>query len=153
MGVEFEGDTVEDLREQFIKDSLNPKDPNERWMTVKWSDTPSFVAARGQQIETVVFVLREHQIRQSEGKPWVGVRTYITVVVIQPKENRSGFWGKPYSEECGPGPVMCPLEFLEMAPCPDHEFAREWRERVRWFWRQVEQMDREHKRQQNPLNN
>jgi hypothetical protein len=34
----------------------------------------------------------------------------------------------------GPCYYGCPLKYLEMVPCPDSQYAREWREVVKRWW-------------------
>lgn len=46
-----------------------------------------------------------------------------------------GEWGyKDMEESCGPGVSNCPLKYLDMVPCPEGGYAKEWRERVRAYW-------------------
>lgn len=41
-------------------------------------------------------------------------------------------WGyKDMDETVGPCEVTCPLKYLELVPCPEHGYARDWRERVK----------------------
>lgn len=43
-------------------------------------------------------------------------------------------WGyKAMEESMGPCYYSCPLSYLDMVPCPDHEYAVEWREKVRHY--------------------
>lgn len=47
------------------------------------------------------------------------------------KGSTSAWAYKPLEETCGPAETSCPLRLLDMVPCPDSEWARAWRERVR----------------------
>lgn len=58
--------------------------------------------------------------------------TFIVLFLIQ--KFPGGVWGyKDIEESMGPCEVNCPLSYLDMAPEPDGEYGRNWRERVRAF--------------------
>jgi hypothetical protein len=99
-----------------------------------------------------IVVERKCLARTYKGSPWAGVlysaheqvRTaqdgtvttvrYIMIDLLR-YSKRDGCWGyKDMDEECGPCQCGCPLKYLEMVPCPDSEFARNWRGKVREYW-------------------
>lgn len=99
-----------------------------------------------------IVVERKCLAKTYKGFPWAGVlysvheqvRTapdgnvqtfrYIMIDLLR-YSRRDGCWGyKDMSEEMGPYKHGCPLKYLEMVPCPDSEYARNWRERVREYW-------------------
>ena len=42
-----------------------------------------------------------------------------------------GLWHKEMEESVGPYYYGCPPEWLALVPCPDNDWARGWREKVR----------------------
>src|SRR5436190_1058570 len=67
---------------------------------------------------------------------WAVVRppqgeTFIACFLLS---NAGGDWGyKDQCESMGPYQVSCPLKYLDMAPQPEGEFARGWRDKVRAY--------------------
>lgn len=50
-----------------------------------------------------------------------------------PGRERDSEWiYKPIDETMGPCETDCPLSLLDLVPCPDSDYARGWRERVRF---------------------
>ena len=57
--------------------------------------------------------------------------SFIAVYLIQRRGKELS--RKGMSEHMGPFECDCPLELLELVPCPNNEYAREWREKVKAF--------------------
>lgn len=47
------------------------------------------------------------------------------------KDRDEEWFYKPIDETMGPCETDCPISLLDMVPCPDSQYAREWREAVR----------------------
>jgi len=84
-----------------------------------------------------------------KGSPFAGVLYYVRETRIGEKTERfiavdllrysktdfAGCWGyKDMEESMGPCYHGCPLKYLGMVPCPDSQYAREWRETVKRYW-------------------
>lgn len=84
---------------------------------------------RGAAFSGVLYAVKETKAERPDG---VKTSRYIEVDLLRySKTDGPGCWGyKDMTEECGPYHVSCPRSYLGMVPCPDNQFAREWRGRV-----------------------
>ncbi len=65
------------------------------------------------------------------GKP---VAIELWLVTWSPPHADNPQWiYKPLTEDMGPCEYDCPLELLDICPCPDSQYARDWRARVREY--------------------
>jgi hypothetical protein len=82
---------------------------------------------RNNDVLTVKVVHRVYYaaIRPKDGSPGV-----IFVALLR-KDNGYGWGYKDMDETMGPVESSCPIGLLDLVPCPDNEYARRWRERVR----------------------
>ena len=61
---------------------------------------------------------------------WVEDIRLIALDLLR-KDEGMGWGYKDIDETMGPAEKSCPISYLDMVPCPDSKFAREWREVVR----------------------
>lgn len=61
---------------------------------------------------------------------WVEDTRLIALDLLR-KDKGYGWGYKDLTECAGPCETSCPISYLDMVPCPDSEFARNWREGVR----------------------
>jgi hypothetical protein len=62
---------------------------------------------------------------------WVEVMRIIALDLLRSGGPDMGWGYKDIDETMGPVETSCPISYLDMVPCPDSEYARKWRERVR----------------------
>jgi len=61
---------------------------------------------------------------------WIEDMRLIALDLLRKDEGMG--WGYKDMTECaGPVETSCPISYLDMVPCPDSEWARNWRVRVR----------------------
>jgi hypothetical protein len=71
-------------------------------------------------------------IEESRDGEWVEVDRYIGLDLLAKGCRPDEGWGyKDLCESMGPVELSCPISYLDMVPCPDSEYARNWRTRVR----------------------
>jgi hypothetical protein len=61
---------------------------------------------------------------------WVEDMRLIALDLLR-KDEGMGWGYKDLTECAGPVETSCPISYLDMVPCPDSEWARNWREKVR----------------------
>jgi len=61
---------------------------------------------------------------------WVEKDRLIALDLLR-KDKGMGWGYKDMTECAGPVETSCPISYLDMVPCPDSEWARNWRVRVR----------------------
>jgi hypothetical protein len=67
---------------------------------------------------------------EKQNGEWVEVDRLIALDLLR-KDEGMGWGYKDIDETMGPVETSCPISYLDMVPCPDSEYARKWRERVR----------------------
>lgn len=70
-------------------------------------------------------------IEENRDGEWVEVDRYIGLDLLRSGGEGMGWGYKDLCESMGPVETSCPVSYLDMVPCPDSEYARAWRERVR----------------------
>jgi hypothetical protein len=73
-----------------------------------------------------------YSVYREDGKP-VEIQLAVISRYRESQERDAEWVYKPMSETMGPCEVDCPLDLLDMVPCPDSEYAREWRANVRAY--------------------
>jgi hypothetical protein len=88
---------------------------------------------KGAPFAGTLWKVMETKIYNTETDFFVKTDLWIACDLLQ-WDNRDKCWGyKDLEESMGPTKSNCPLSYLDMVPEPDHEFAKEWRERVREY--------------------
>ena len=84
----------------------------------------------GNNMWTVHRIVRE--FAETPESPIIERKESVFIVLFLLRKFPGGCWGyKDIEENMGPCEVNCPLAYLEMAPDPDGEYGKDWRERVR----------------------
>jgi hypothetical protein len=66
-----------------------------------------------------------------QGEEWVEFERFIALDLLRKGSEGMGWGYKDMDETSGPCEDSCPISYLDMVPCPDSEWARNWRVRVR----------------------
>lgn len=81
----------------------------------------------------VLWTVRETKRSEDpHGELWIGCDLLRTDGTRKDRWGNMPQWGyKDMDETAGPVEVSCPLKYLKLVPCPEHGYARAWRERVK----------------------
>ena len=119
-------------KQSVIDDRLGPWDVTTRPGDEQW--TGKAVGTRTQSVVLAfrcvgdsLWTVRETTVTTPDGQ--VMTEKWIGLDLLEPS---SDGWGwKSMDEAMGPYDWSCPPEFLDMAPCPEGEYAAKWREKIR----------------------